>query len=468
MIRAGIYCRVSTDEQAKNGISLQCQQDALTKYATEHQYEIIDYYIDDGYTGTNLKRPGLQRLLNDVKSKKLDIVLITKLDRWGRGVRNYYKVDEILNSNNVHWKTILENYDTTTSAGKLYINIMLSIAENESATTSDRIKFVFQEKLKKKEPVSFGRMTLGLKVVNKKVVRNEETAHIAEDVFKTIVATQSRRMTRIIINERYSLSLSDQVIRRMITNEIYIGIYRGSGLVIEDFCEPLISKELFYQAQEVNNNLVKMYSTDRTKVRDYIFSGLITCKHCGKKLSGRTGGPVSRDPDRKRVAYVCSIYRSKGACQNTHTISEQKIELELLSKLRYKIEDLKNELTIAGIQETVIEKPKIDRSKIKNKIDNLLSLYLDGHITKEIYMKKYSNLLTLLEESDKEIKETKSSFDINLIENLLQAPIEERYLRMDKKERRRFWRSIVKEITYDKDKNIDFKLKIDEYSLSNC
>ena len=165
MIRAALYCRVSTDEQAINGDSIRTQTDALTKYAIKENYEIVGKYIDDGYTGTNLKRPELQRLLADVRADKIDIVLITKLDRWGRGVANYYKVNEVLEKHNVNWKTIFEDYDTSTTNGKLLVNIMLSIAENESRTTSDRIKAVFKNKLQLKE-VANGTITYGYKKEN--------------------------------------------------------------------------------------------------------------------------------------------------------------------------------------------------------------------------------------------------------------------------------------------------------------
>ena len=466
MIRAGIYCRVSTDEQAKNGISLQCQQDALTEYATKHEYCIVDYYIDDGFTGTNLKRPGLQRLLEDVKKKKIDIVLITKLDRWGRGVKNYYKVDEILSANKVHWKTILEDYDTQTSAGKLHINIMLSIAENESATTSDRIKFVFKEKLRKKEPVSLGRKPLGYKVFEKKYIVDDEQATIVKDCFKTFLDCQSLRMTRIIINSRYNTTITDRAMKNLLERKLYIGIYEGSGLVINDFCSPIISNETFNETQKILENNVKVYGTDRTKVRDYIFTGMIVCKDCGKKLSGRTGAPIHRDIARKRNAYVCSRYRSNGNCCNNHSISEKKIELELLSHLKEKIYNLNNELISCDENISKVEQPTINKDKIKNQIENLLNLYLDGNITKEIYTKKYSALLTLLEESDKEV-EIKNNFDPTIINNILQSPIEERYLQMNAKERRRFWRGIVKEISWSHDSIIDFKLLTDDGILTN-
>ena len=99
-------------------------------------------------------------------------------------MKNYYKLDDVLSENKVHWKTILEEYDTSTASGKLSINIMLSIAENESATTSERIRFVFKGKLLKKEVIS-SYAPFGLRIEEKKLVIDELTNPIMKDMYLT-------------------------------------------------------------------------------------------------------------------------------------------------------------------------------------------------------------------------------------------------------------------------------------------
>ncbi len=98
---------------------------------------------------------------------------MTKIDRLSRGVKNYYKIMETLEKHKCDWKTILENYDSSTAAGRLHINIMLSVAENEAAQTSERIKFVFQDKLRRKEVIS-GTIPIGYKIENKHLVIDKE------------------------------------------------------------------------------------------------------------------------------------------------------------------------------------------------------------------------------------------------------------------------------------------------------
>ena len=96
MENVALYCRVSTQEQNINGDSLRMQQENLIKYAKKHNMNIYDTYIDGGYSATSLNRPELQRLLQDVRDKKINRILFIKIDRWSRGVKNYYKLQEVL------------------------------------------------------------------------------------------------------------------------------------------------------------------------------------------------------------------------------------------------------------------------------------------------------------------------------------------------------------------------------------
>ena len=153
IIRCAIYDRVSTDIQVQQGLSLDTQKELLTEYANTHGYEIVDYYIDEGLTARKkLKnRRDFMRLLDDIRADKIDLVLVTKLDRWFRNVKDYHNVQAILEEHHCNWKTVLEDYDTSTADGQLKINIMLAVAQNESDRTSERIKVVFEHKKRNQE-----------------------------------------------------------------------------------------------------------------------------------------------------------------------------------------------------------------------------------------------------------------------------------------------------------------------------
>ena len=127
MERAALYIRVSSEEQAIHGLSIEAQREKLDQWA-KGRVKIVDHYVDAGISARKpaAKRPELQRLLNDVRADRVDVILFTKLDRWFRNIAEYYKVQEVPEKHHVNWRTIQEDYDTSTASGRLKINIMLS------------------------------------------------------------------------------------------------------------------------------------------------------------------------------------------------------------------------------------------------------------------------------------------------------------------------------------------------------
>ena len=184
MIRAALYIRVSHDEQVLHGLSLEAQEATLKEYAQNKGYTIIDTYADEGITARKKlsNRKDLQRLLKDVQADKIDLILVTKLDRWFRNIKDYYEVQDILEAHNCNWKTVLEDYDTSTASGRLHINIMLSVNQDECDRTSERIKAVFEHK-KQQGEVCSGRVPDGYVIKDKKLIIDEKQAQEIGDLF---------------------------------------------------------------------------------------------------------------------------------------------------------------------------------------------------------------------------------------------------------------------------------------------
>ena len=153
MKRVFAYVRVSTEEQAIHGLSIEAQTAALEIWAKENGHRIVSVYTDAGISARKpaSKRPALQELLADAQDGKGDLIIFTKLDRWFRNIAEYYKVQEVLEKYHVDWRTIHEDYDTTTASGRLKINIMLSVAQDEADRTSERIKAVNEMKRQKRD-----------------------------------------------------------------------------------------------------------------------------------------------------------------------------------------------------------------------------------------------------------------------------------------------------------------------------
>ena len=128
-MRVALYARVSTEEQAIHGLSIDAQLAALDEWAKDKT--VIDHYIDLGISARKpiTKRPELQRLLRDVEQNRVDLIAFCKLDRWTRNIREYYKAQDVLDAHNVAWRAIQEDYETETASGRLKVNLMLAIAQ---------------------------------------------------------------------------------------------------------------------------------------------------------------------------------------------------------------------------------------------------------------------------------------------------------------------------------------------------
>lgn len=436
MLRVALYIRVSTEEQALHGDSIEAQKQALREYAEKNQYKIIDYYIDDGFTATSLNRPNLQRLLNDIKEGKIDLVIFTKIDRWSRGVRNYYKIQDVLDTHKVHWKTIFENYDTSTAAGQLHINIMLSVAENEAAVTSERIKAVFNNKVKNKEVIT-GKVPKGYKIENKKLVIDKETVHIVENIFSHFETHQSKRATMNFLREELGVNLSYKTISNMLSNSLYKGEYRG----VINYCPAIIDKKRFDKIQL----LLKRNISSNTANRVYLFSSLLVCSHCDHNM----GGFNTKHNDKFFFNYRCNFNYYRKLCSNNHCISEKKLERKVIEQFKLQLYDyiVDNELKKKN-------KPKkSNKIEIENKIKKLNDLYINDFITLEEYKEKHAFYKSKIIE-DNDFKDTSN---IEMYKKMLNINFEEKYMKLEREDKRAFWRSFIEEIRIDHDGNIKLK-----------
>ena len=161
--RCAIYIRVSTAEQMMHGKSLEAQKQYLTNYAKEHNMTVAGVYADEGKTARKelKKRKAIHSLLEDVKAGKIDVIIFWRIDRWFRNLSDFYKVQEVLDDNNVHWISTSEpGINMETRDGRLQLNVVLSIGQNEVDTTSERIKFVNEASIRQGKLI-FGDVNMG-------------------------------------------------------------------------------------------------------------------------------------------------------------------------------------------------------------------------------------------------------------------------------------------------------------------
>ena len=406
-MRVFIYERVSSEEQAKHGYSLDAQHEALTDFCKQHDHVILGEYRDEGISGRKpyTKRPAMLQLLQDVETIKPDMILFTKLDRWFRNIKEYYKVQDILDRNKVDWKAINEEYDTSTASGRLYVNIKLSIAQDEADRTSERIKDV-QGQLVAQGKVLGGRPPFGYKIENKRLVFDENIG-ILKDAIDYYMLHQSAKATCRYINEKYGLAITHIRLNGMLKATTLKGVYRDNP----NFCEPLLTTEEWDKLQALLGRNIK-YTNHRT----YLFSGLIKCPVCGKNMSGCCFG-------------WGKYYRCKdaglGICGNKHLVNESKLEKWLLENIE---EDFKVNVTMKPKQQ------RDDPKKYRDRLNRLNEMYLLGNISQAEYKARSAEIQQKLAE----IAKTPPLKSQNFVSNW-----KDLYQELDEKHKRLFWRNLI-------------------------
>lgn len=444
--RAALYIRVSNEEQVRHGLSLSDQRTALESYAKAHGLSVVGVYEDAGISARKpyKKRPALLRLLSDVEAHKLDIILFIKLDRWFRNVGNYYAVQEVLDRNHVVWQATCEDYETQTAAGRLKVNIMLSVAQDEADRTSERIKFVFEGKRERNEPLC-GSVPVGYKIEGKRIVKDPAAEAAVSAFFRKYLACGSVFQTQDYVRLEYGLPLEYQRASDMLGNPAYYGHCFGK----DDFCPPYITKQEYDKIQSMRKRVTRR----PIKNRVYLFSGLMRCGECGGSLGGRTettGGVKF---------YNCPIrYNRHGACGNNKNISEKKVERYLLDTVEAKMNALKYEIaSLAGQQAEKDYSAEI--RALKGKIARLKDLYLNDLISLDEYKSDRQTMTDKIAELEAKQEPVKIP-DCSAIEQALASGWQTLYEELPIEKKREFWRIIIREIRFYPDRHIEYDLAV--------
>ena len=312
--RAALYVRVSTDEQARYGLSLGEQRRDLEEYARRKGYIVAGIYADEGTSARKSlhRRRELQRLLADIRANKIDVVVVKDLERWMRSVRDFYKVQDILDAHNVGWECSQDRYNTTTANGKMQLNMRLAIAQDESDRDSERIRYVFEGKRKRKEVLS-GAVPRGMSIVDKHIVFNEE-ADMMRAIFNHVYNGGSVRSCIALAKEEYGVELTYRIIRRSLANRAYIGELHGEP----GYIESMIPLDVFNSVQDRLKKYSSSFRNKTTGSRIYLFTGLISCPHCGATLTGYRGDKKA-DGTYRTYWYRCSRANSNAGVGCNYT-----------------------------------------------------------------------------------------------------------------------------------------------------
>lgn len=367
LTKAAIYIRVSTQDQVEN-YSIEVQRERIRAFCKAKNWDVYDEYIDGGYSGSNLERPSIKKLLYDLKN--IDVVVVYKLDRLSRSQRDTLElIEEYFLKNNVDFVSITETLDTSTPFGKAMIGILSVFAQLERETIAERMRMGHIKRAENGlrgnggdyDPSGYTRENGYL------IIKTDEAKHIKR-VFDLYEQYHSiTRVQEILREEGYPIWRFRRY-RDILSNILYIGRVTFAGKEYEGQHEPIISSEQFKRVQML---LERHKGHNAHKAKQSLLSGLITCSCCGENYVAYSTGK-SKDVESKRYYYyICRAKRFPAEyeerCMNK-TWSRKKLEEVIISELKNLTEEKK---------QTHKKEKKINYAKLIKDIDKKMERLLD-------------------------------------------------------------------------------------------
>jgi len=274
---AAIYIRVSTDAQREEGYSIDAQKEMLQAHCVSKGLKNYSYYIDGGFTGSNIERPEMQRLISDVKQGKISHVIVYKLDRLSRSQKDtLYLIEDVFNPNGVDFISMNESMDTSTPLGRLMLGILSAFAQLERENIRERTRMGMKERVKSGKWMGGGRTPFGYDYDEEKgtLVPNKDAERVRK-VYEMYLKGHSTAHIAQTLGLKYD-KLAYQIITRK-SNAGYI-VYNGEEYLGNH--EPIISLETYEAAMRY----MKERSVKKVSESNYLFTGLLYCGKCGAKM----------------------------------------------------------------------------------------------------------------------------------------------------------------------------------------
>ena len=286
----GLYLRVSTEDQAREGFSLPEQKERLETFCKFKGYEIVDYYEDAGISAkTGNYRPEFERLKEDIKSKRINTIIALKLDRITRSIFDWEKLMTFLDENDAYIDCANDEVNTTNANGKMVSRLLMSVSQNEIERTSERTKVGLAGAIKQGHLPS--QAPLGYKHENKKLVIDYSTKDVVVRIFELYYNGNSYQTISNILNKEQVLGKTnwrDSTITSILENEVYKGDFvhgkrTKHPTYYENVVEPLVSKEMWEDCQAQKKKNSRAYQRTLT----YLFLQKIRCPRCNNLMGGK-------------------------------------------------------------------------------------------------------------------------------------------------------------------------------------
>lgn len=465
-MHTAIYLRVSTEEQASEGFSIHAQKDKLTKYSEVNDWDVIDYYVDDGISGKNLKdRPEVTRLIEDVKSGKINNILVYKLDRLTRSVKDLIYLIELFDKYKCTLNSHTEKLDTSNAVGRMFVKIIGIFAEFERENLAERVTLGYEQKTREGNYTNTNGVFGYDYIVGKGILEvNELESKYVRKIYEWYLNGESmlsiaKRLRNESVPTKRGGNWNQSTIYSILTNPLYIGlvrygIHKQNGFHVSGkHIEPILDDSIYKNVQDLMTKR-KKFQTRKYSSDDTYYFRVLKCDKCGGKYHARQ----QIQSGKKYITYACNGHYN-GTC-DAKGFSHKKIEqafLDYLGKINdfsYDESILDNKLTNNDDEILFI---KEDINKLTIKRSNATKLFAEDKIDldslKEIQSiidEKLNNFTDKLKELEKKPEEEKLDK-----EQIMKAAlnVKNNFLHLTNKERKIFIERFIKEIKVKKEGN---------------
>lgn len=281
--KVAIYIRVSTQEQAQDGYSVEQQTERLTSFCKAKDWPIFDVYTDPGFSGANTQRPALQKLFSDIEAGHVDCVLVYKLDRLSRSQKDtLYMIEDVFLAHGVDFVSMQENFDTSTPFGRAMIGILSVFAQLEREQIKERMSMGKVGRAKAGLFHGGGCRPFGYDYVDGHLLVNPTEAVIVRDVYRLFLSRMPITKIEDTVHEKYGIHTHHTLVRSILTTPIYIGKISWAGKTYPGEHEPLVDDETFQQAQDLLGDRARIAASKPAPFRaTHLLSGLLVCGTCG-------------------------------------------------------------------------------------------------------------------------------------------------------------------------------------------
>lgn len=405
-LRIALYPRVSTHEQAVHGHSITEQTERMEKYCEAMGWEIYKVYTDAGFSGANMERPALKRMIRDIEANRIDKVLVYKLDRLSRSQKDTLTlIEDVFLANGCDFVSMTENLDTSTPFGKAMIGILAVFAQLEREQIKERMEMGRDARAKLGKFHGSDKIPLGYDYINGELVTNQFEKIQIQKVFELYSQGASPYKIEQTLNgsglfHRHG-KWNSKTVRRVLTRKTYLGYIFHKGEWYKGSHEPFITEELFDKVQELRKKAKENHAKHNRragKANSYL-GGYLYCKHCDAKYSKITRYKVKRDGT-TYLFYGCNSRMKK----NTRLMKDPNCK-NMYHKMEEFDERIFAEIKKLAIDESYFdqiqeeqpedERPKVikeEMQKLDNQLNKLMDLYTVGDMPVEIIQDKIKAL----------------------------------------------------------------------------